>query len=74
MRWNLRLSNAEGPGFGSERYKTPFGKSGKMRYVLELAKKKPGTRGASDSYDIYFENASTGRLKPGAVKVERLLK
>ena len=44
-----------------------------MRYVLELAKKKPGTRGASDSYDLYFDNASTGRLKPRAVKVERLL-
>lgn len=71
--WNLRLSNADGLGFASERYTTPFGKSGKMRYVLELAKKKPGTRGASDSYDIYFENASTGRLKPRAVKVERLL-
>ena len=74
VRWNLRLSNAAGPGFGSERYKTPAGQSGRMRYVLELVKKEPGTRGASDSYDIYFENASTGRLKPGAVKIERILK
>ena len=73
-RWSLRLSNAEGPGFASERLKTPAGKSGRMRYVLKLTKRKPGVRGASDSYDIYFENGSAGRLKPGAVKVERILK
>ena len=73
-RWNLRLANADGPGFASERLKTPAGKSGRMRYVLELSKKRPGERGASDSYDIYFENGSTGRLRPGAVRVERLLK
>lgn len=72
--WNLRLSNAKGPGFGSVRCKTPRGKSGPMRYVLEMTPKKAGTRGASDSYDIYFERCAAGRLKPGAVKIERIEK
>ena len=30
-----------------------------------------GKRGASDSYDIYFERGAKSRLKPGYLKVER---
>ena len=71
-KWNLRLSNAKGPGFGSTRYSTPFGASGKMRYVLEMKVMAPGRRGASDSYDLFFERGYRSRLKPGHLKVERL--
>ena len=70
-KWNLRLSNAKGPGFGSTRYSTPPGTSGKMRYVMEMQVMASGKRGASDSYDIYFERGAKSRLKPGHLKVER---
>ena len=71
-KWNLRLANAKGPGFGSTRYATPSGKSGKMRYVLEHVNGAPGKRGESDSYCIYFERGAKSRVKPGSLVIERL--
>ena len=44
-RWNIRLCNAKGPGFGSTRYSTPPGESGRMRYVMGHINGTPGTRG-----------------------------
>ena len=71
-RWNIRLSNAKGPGFGSTRYSTPPGKSGSMRYVMEHVNGRPDKRGESDSYHIYFERGVKSRMKPGRLVIERL--
>lgn len=71
-RWNLRLSNAKGPGFGTVRHATPVGRSGSMRYVMELSCLPEGKRGSSDSYDVYFENGFKSRLRLSYLKVEKL--
>ena len=71
-KWNLRLSNAKGPGFGSTRISTPFGKSGKMRYVIDMVKGAKTKRGVSDSYHLYFERGAKSRMKPGRLLIERM--
>ena len=71
-RWNIRLCNAKGPGFGSTRYPTPSGQSGKMRYVLDHVNGTPGKRGESDSYHLYFERGAKSRMKPGRLVIERM--